>query len=119
MLSEGEAQVRQRRGASSASNAEAAAAPSLPEEAGKGTAEEGSMSKKVDGKHVSGPYSIKPASFTETECRDYGIVGQLPDGMKVVIGEIWVGGVGADGSKVILEADKLAQRVVDALNREA
>ena len=47
---------------------------------------------------------------------DIGIIARLPNGEKVVIGEIWAACPGSGEEKVRIDARRVAQAIVDTLN---
>ena len=83
---------------------------------------------------ISGPFEIKTAEPPTPDhggTLDRGIVGRLPDGRRVVIGEVWaacpaedvdpasglVRGAERNLSRISIDTDAMAQRIVDGLNR--
>jgi hypothetical protein len=67
---------------------------------------------------VCGPYKVVAAARTSPDdggTLDCGIVAHTKDGRQLVIGEIWAAGVGPGGSKVRLDARKIAEDIVAML----
>lgn len=68
---------------------------------------------------VVGPYDVvgaHPASPDGGGTLDRGITARTLDGRLVVIGEVWAAAVGKDGSRVRINADVVAHRIVATLN---
>ena len=69
---------------------------------------------------VVGPFTVQPArrvgDGSDGGSLDQGIIAQLPDGTRVVIGEIWAACPNQHGTKTRIDAAAVAEAICRTLN---
>lgn len=70
---------------------------------------------------VTGPYHTRSASRTGTGddggTLDCAIIAQLPDGTRIIIGEIWAACPDSMGNKHRINANEIANKIAITMNK--